>query len=123
MKVMTIRIKSESEAMKDFAQAFDAARKRRPMKTKKGAYFASLEAVRKILTPKRLQLLRAVKAECPKSIYALAKMTRRNFSSVLKDVELLTRHGLIELTKAKRSPRRAVHARVSYDAIQLWIGI
>ena len=108
MKVMTIRIRSKKALWKDVVKA---VRTRQPLKPKTAVYFTSLEAARNFLTPKRLELLRAIKAKNPKSIYGLAKIMRRNFSSVLKDVELLTRHGLVKLTKDRQSRRRAVHDR------------
>ncbi len=123
MKVISIGIKSETEAMGEFEEAFEAARKRLPFKPKQGTYFTSLEAARNFLTPKRVALLRTVKEKNPKSIYELAKFAQRSFSSVFRDTELLAKHGLVKLTKMKESPRQSVHPEVGYDAINLWIGI
>lgn len=124
MKVMSIAIKSHQQIMREFKEAFEAARKRRPFKgEKESVSFSSLEAVRNFLTEKRLEILRTVREKNPQSVYELAKLVGRNFPSVLKDVEILTKHGLLKLTRVKHSPRRAVHPSVSYDAINLWIGI
>ena len=122
MKVMSIGIKSNKEAMKDFEEAFSAAQKRIPLRNKGGVFFTSLEAVRNFLTPKRLEILHEIKQKNPHSIYELAKIMHRSFRSVLRDVELLTRHGLVTLTKSKKA-RKSVHPSVAYDAINLWIGI
>ncbi len=122
MKVMAIGIRSHEESMKAFAAAFEAAQKGVPPKDKGGVYFTSLEAVRNFLTPRRLDILHKIKQKNPRSIYELAKILKRSFPSVLRDVETLTRHGLVKLTKAKTA-RRSVHPTVSYDAINLWIGI
>ena len=123
MKVMTISIKSEKDAMEDFEQAFKAARARTSFKPKKGVYFTSLEAVRNFLTSNRLALIHLIKEKSPRSIYGLAKLADRSFPSVLKDVNILSKHGLVTLTKEKESPRHAVHPSVSYSAINLWIGV
>ena len=123
MKVMTIGIKSETDAMHEFERAFEAAHKRTPFKSVSGAYFTSLEAVRNFLTPKRLALIHIIKEKSPKSIYSLAKLAGRSFPSVLKDVNVLSKHGLVTLTKEKESLRHAVHPSVNYSAINLWIGL
>ncbi|MDO8805658.1 MAG: hypothetical protein Q7R35_14660 [Elusimicrobiota bacterium] len=65
MKVMTIGIKSEKDAMKEFERAFESAHKRAPFTPIEGAYFASLEAVRNLLTPKRLALVHIIKGKSP----------------------------------------------------------
>lgn len=123
MKVMTIEIKSEQEAKNEFRKAFRAAQKGISFEPKTGVYFTSLEAVRNFLTRKRLELLHTIKEKKPKSIYELAKLTRRNFPSVLKDITILSKHGLVKLSKVMESPRRSIQMKVSYDTINLWIGI
>lgn len=123
MKVLTIGIKSEKAAMRDFERAFEAASARTPFKPVKGVNFTSLEAVRAFLTPKRMALIRLIKENSPQSIYALAKLAHRSFPSVLKDVNVLSKHGLVTLTREKESPRRAVQPSVHYSAINLWIGV
>jgi predicted transcriptional regulator len=123
MRVMTIGIKSEKEAMKEFEAAFCAAQNRSPFKAARGVYFTSLEAARKFLTPRRLEILHSIKERAPKSLYELAKTVRRSFPSVLRDVEILSRHGLVKLTRTRESVRQAIHPRVGYDAINLWIAI
>lgn len=124
MKVVAFGIKSHHESMREFAAAFEAARKgRKPSGPKEAVSFTSLAAVRNFLTPKRLALLQLIKKQNPKSLYALAKSAGRSFPAVLKDVELLSGYGLLKLTKEKNSPRHSVHARVSYDAIHLYVGV
>ena len=123
MKIMTIGIKSNTEARKEFEEAYESARKKTPFSPKKGVYFTSLEAARNFLTPKRIELLHVIKKRNPHSLYELAKWSGRGFSSVLRDVEMLAKHGLIKLTKPAHSARKIVHPEVEYDAISLWIGV
>ena len=123
MKVMSIGIKSHEEVMNDFKDTFLAVQNRLPVKKRDEVSFTSLAAARNFLTPKRMEILHTIREKNPASIYSLAKMTRRSFPAVLRDVETLTRHGLVKLTRQKKSPRHAVHPTVSYDAINLWISI
>lgn len=59
--------------------------------------FTSLEAVAKMLSPVRLQLLGVILNEHPESIYALAKMVGRDFKNVHSDVKMMAEVGLLEL--------------------------
>ena len=79
--------------------------------------------MREFLTPKRLEILRCVKEKKPQSVYALAKLLGRGFPSVLRDIEILHKHGLVKLPKAKKSPRRAIAPCVDYDAIDIRIAL
>ena len=48
-----------------------------------------------------MELLHAIKHNKPKSIYELAKITKREYKNVYDDVELLFRLGLITKEKNK----------------------
>ncbi len=123
MKVMSIHIKSEQESTNDFEAAWRAVEKKLPFKKKSGVYFTSLEAVRHFLTPRRLELLHLIKEKHPHSLYELARQAGRSFSSVFRDVDTLTRHGLVKLDKRARSSRRAVCPHVDYDTLDFKIAI
>ncbi|MFC1521160.1 hypothetical protein ACFL6Y_01995 [Elusimicrobiota bacterium] len=122
-KEIVINIGSAEKASNNFEKAFQAAQKRTSFTPKTGVCFASLEAAGNFLTPKRLELLHLIKEKSPRNLYRLAKMARRSFPGVFKDIELLSKLGLVKLTKEKASARRCVHPQVGYDAINLWIGI
>ena len=81
------------------------------------------EAVLNILTHNRYKLLQVIKNKHPKNTRTLAKIVRRSFPSVLRDVELLKKHGLIKLSKTSRTRRSTFQPSVAYDAIQLSIAI
>lgn len=51
-----------------------------------GLSFGNLEAMRKVLTPKWLGLLRVIRRDRPASVYALAKTTGRDLRNVQDDV-------------------------------------
>lgn len=71
-------------------------------------HFASIEAVRNVLTRERLALLRAIKGHRPGSIYELAKVVDRNLKSVQTDLKVLEEHGLVRLSVRHRAARRLV---------------
>src|SRR3989304_641066 len=67
-----IQIKSLEEGVKDFRATWKAVAAGKKVTPRKGTYFTSLEAARKVLTPKRLQLLRVIRKGRPDSVYQLA---------------------------------------------------
>lgn len=85
-------------------------------------FFIDLEALRDVLTPRRIDLLKIVHREKPASVYRLAKLAGRALKNVQQDVELLARVGLLELTRSSSSRRRLI-PRVDYDAMRLELSI
>ena len=63
--------------------------------------FQSIDHFRKFLTPKRLQLLRAIRHMKPKSIYGLANYLKRTPENVNTDISFLKGLGFIETHKIK----------------------
>lgn len=101
MRVKKIRIKSKLQSDQDLrsiARALDEGKSPRPIK---GEYFESLEAVRTVLTDKRLELWRTIRDHKPESLSMLAKLVGRSFRAVHRDVLLLETLGLVSLEKAK----------------------
>ncbi len=101
MKAMRIEIKARPELEQDslaLAKAFDQGKKVKPIS---GTYFESMQAVRKFLTDKRLEVWRTIRDKKPGSISALAKMLNRDFKSIHSDVALLESIGLVKLQKNK----------------------
>ena len=82
------------------AQQLDEGKHPKPLQ---GEYFESLEAVRNVLTEKRLELWRLIRDQRPHSILGLAKIAERDFKSVHRDVSMLAAVGLIELQKKNGS--------------------
>ena len=101
MKAMRIEIKPKSELEAEslaVAKAFDRGKKVKPIS---GTYFESMQAVRKFLTDKRLEVWRTIRDQKPGSISELAKMLKRDFKSIHSDVMLLESIGLVKLKKRK----------------------
>lgn len=64
--------------------------------------------IQRILTPKRLELLRSVMEDPPESIRALADRLDRNVSDVHEDVTMLADHDIIHLETVGRAKRPTV---------------
>ena len=73
--------------------------------------FRDLETMLSALTPKRLQLLRYVRRHEVRNIKALAAGLQRNYKNVHKDVEALSKLGLLS-----RTPNRVVAPYAEVDA-------
>ena len=130
VKTFDIEIKSEAQVRKEFISAFKAAQEKRPFKPIIGVSFVSLEAVRNLLTEKRMEILHVIREKRPKSIYALAKLTGRNFKNVYDDVQTLKYYGLLQIRKSsgksrksKKSKRSGQSFSVPYQAINIHAGI
>ena len=62
--------------------------------------FNNMAQFGEVFTAKRWELVEALKAAGPVSIYALAKQLKRNYSNVHKDVAVLTEWLVIEKNEA-----------------------
>jgi predicted transcriptional regulator len=118
MKVRKLRIgiRDFDETLQEAAQtmkAVSAGKKVRP----KGHrfFFTSPEALRRFLTPKRIELIRLIRKRQPNSINELAALAHRDFKRVYEDVMSLTDAGLIDLARdkgRKTAPRVADELRL-----------
>lgn len=123
MKVKTIKIKSLEQGFTDFKKVFEqvASGKKLPP-ARQETYFESLEAVRRVLTPERLKLLKYIKEQKPQSIYAVAKGLKKDLKNVSQDLKYLADIGLVQMTK-KTSHRRQIQPHVVADRLLIQIEI
>jgi predicted transcriptional regulator len=77
--------------------------------------FESWETLARVLTGKRMELLRFVRHNNVTSIRALAKALNRDYSNVHADVKALASAGLVDAT--------AKGVRADYDAIETGIAL
>ncbi|MBA4417041.1 MAG: hypothetical protein C0392_03885 [Syntrophus sp. (in: bacteria)] len=121
MKVKKVRvgIRSVESVLDDAKETMKILERGEHVQKEAGVYFASFEAFRKALTPKRLALLHVIKTSKPKSLHELAEITKRDIKNVSEDVKYLEQIGLIE----KRGDRREVVPFIGYDRIALEIAI
>jgi len=122
VKNIKLGIRSLDTAFTEWAETFEKVRKGKKVDKSRGIYFTSLEALRKVLTEKRLELLHVIKEQEPGSVYELAKILKRDIKNVNDDLELLKNIGLVSITKAREGRGRVI-PRVTYDKIQLEIGV
>ena len=74
------------------------ADRRQPIPPSSVVSFEDIESLLHVLTQKRVLLLRQVK-ETPASISDLAKKLKRDRSAVTRDVQILERFGVLEVTE------------------------
>ncbi|MEK7846602.1 MAG: hypothetical protein AAB257_06525, partial [Nitrospinota bacterium] len=89
VKKVKIGIKSLKEVLENFAETAEAIERGEKVKKRRGIYFENLEAFRRALTEKRLEVLHVIKKERPSSVYELAKILNRDAKNVTQDLEYL----------------------------------
>jgi len=119
VKKIKIGIKDLKTALEDFVKTGEAIERGEKVKKETGVYFTSFEAFRKVLTPKRLELLHTIKTRKPSSIHELARMAKRDVKNVADDVKYLERIGLIE----KKETDNKTAPVTKYDKIALEIAV
>ena len=102
LKTIRVRIKSVERALGDAIDAMRAIQSKKKTATQRGEYFESLAAVRAALTEKRLALVRLVRDEKPSSVADLARLAKRDFKAVYRDVEALRDLGLVTIGPTRR---------------------
>ena len=100
MKIRRVKIgiRDFDEALDDAAttaKAVAAGKKVRPKGHR--LFFTNAEALRRFLTPKRLELIRLIRKHRPSSLNELAVLAHRDFKRVYEDVKNLTAAGLVDL--------------------------
>ena len=119
VKKIKIGIKDVKTALREFAEKAEAIERGEKARKESGVYFTSFEAFRKILTPRRLELLHIIKTRKPASINELARMSKRDVKNVAEDVKYLEVIGLIE----KKETDHKTAPVTKYDKIALEIAV
>jgi predicted transcriptional regulator len=104
----------EDEASRRFIDAWHRA-ERGELVRERHLAFESWDALARVLTGKRMELLRHVRRHKVSSVRALAKALGRDYSNVHADVQALTSAGLLDATNDG--------LQADYDAIQTKIAI
>ncbi len=86
-------------------------------------YAETLESALRLLTPERMKLLSAVKVSKPASLYALAKLLKKDFKTISTDANILSNAHLLSLETYKEGKRTKVRPRISANKIQLEVAI
>jgi predicted transcriptional regulator len=77
----------------------------------------SLETIAKIFSKPRMEILQAIIAKKPQSIYELAKIVDRDFKNVYSDVQFLNDVGLIKL-KETGDNRKGLKPIAKYSGVE-----
>ena len=104
----------EGAAARRFVDAWHRAERGEAFRERHLA-FESWDALARVLTGKRMELLRYVRRHKVTSVRALAKALARDYSNVHADVQALTAAGLLDATNGGVS--------ADYDAIETKIAI
>lgn len=104
----------EQEAARRFVEAWHRAERGESFHERHLA-FESWDALERVLTGKRMELLRYVRRHKVTSVRALAKALGRDYRNVHADVQALTAAGLLEVTDGG--------VRTDYDVIETKIAI
>ena len=109
----TLRITIES-AEEAFDAAIDDLEEGEP--TDAVVSFETAEGIRKLLTDRRLELLRSLMGEPARSISELAGRLDRSYSAVHEDVEVLAEYGVVEFRQQGQSKQPFVpYETVEFD--------
>lgn len=110
LKTIRVRLKSVEQALDDAIGTMRAIQSKKKVSRRRGEYFESLAAVRAALTDKRLALVRLVREKKPPSVAELARLARRDFKTVYRDVEALRDLGLVTIGPRKRGVSSALRS-------------
>ena len=94
MKTVTLDIRSPSDAMSDFVQAWKTGKSQQPARIS----FATPELLWQVLTAKRWELLKALCGAGPVSIREAARRAGRDVKAVHGDVTALLEAGILNRT-------------------------
>lgn len=78
--------------------------------------FETAAGIRKLLTDRRLELLRSLMGQSAGSITALADRLDRNYSAVHEDIEVLAEYGIVQFREAGQSKQPFVpYETIEFD--------
>ncbi len=82
-----------------------------------------IELLRKIFSNEKARIIYFLRRKKPSSIYALAKLLKRDFKSVYQDLKVLERFKIIEFHAEKKGDRESLRPVLKVEEIQLLIRV
>ncbi len=122
IKRVKIGIKSLEDVLGNAREVMKRLGRGEKVKKESGIYFENLDAFRRTLTEKRLEMLHVIKEKHPSSVYELAKILNRDIKNVNMDLEYLREVGLVEIKRSKEKRERVI-PQVNYDIIELRVAV
>lgn len=122
-KMIKVEIKDLDEVLKEAGEVMKELAEGKKVELKgPTVVFQDLKIMRRVLSERRLELLRAVRRHRPSSVYELAKLLNRSLRSVQYDVKVLSELGLLELEKISDRRTRSV-PRVPYEKMVFEVAV
>jgi predicted transcriptional regulator len=122
IKHMQLTITRREDVMSTFRKNLSSLRKGESPVLHHAISFETIDALRRLLTQKRLEILHVVKEQEPQSIYELAKIVQRDLKNVTTDIQILVDLGLIILEE-HHDERKKIKPLVSFDKINVEITV
>ena len=119
IKNIVVEVKSVEDTLKEVMGKIKGGKS---VKKKESISFSNIDIMRRVLTNKRLELIKAIKKYKPKSIYQLAKIVNRDSKSVNLDIRLLSKLGMVDLMP-RENGRENIIPTVDYEEIDVAIAI
>ena len=123
VKNITVEIKPLKDVLKETAEVMGKIKEGKAITPKKGLSFGNVESFREFFTPKRIELLQIIRHKQPKSIYELAKLTNRELKSVVIDIKILEKYGLIDTKKIPVKGKTGYKVMPFFDYDRLTVDI
>ena len=114
-RTVVVRVGPAEQARRELSDALATIGRGEPIVPAREIWFASIEQLAATLTERRLELLRLIRRERPRSVKALARLAGRSTGTVEKDLQALALAGLVKLLTTGRVKRPVA----GYDRIQL----
>jgi predicted transcriptional regulator len=102
----------EAEAARSFVDAWHRAERGESFRERRLS-FQSWNALARVLTPRRMELLGYVRRHQVPSVRALAKALRRDYSNVHADVAALSREGLLDTRDGLSADYDAIETKIT----------
>jgi predicted transcriptional regulator len=99
VKNIVVEVKQLDSVLKDAAGIMNKIKNNERVMPQNRLSFGSIESFREFFTPKRLELLHVIKQKQPESVYELAKLVKREIKSVVVDIGILEKYGLVDTKK------------------------
>lgn len=115
IKHVVIEIRPLKSTLEEFAEVFGRIKNDEKTTPKRGLGFSNVEGFRKFFSKRGTKLLSTIKHTKPKSVYELAKATKRVYKNVYDDVALLEQLGLIT--------RENHHVDVEFNKLQVEVEV
>jgi len=116
IKKVKVGIKDIQTALNEFVETGKSLQKGNIIKKDTGVYFTSVEAFRRALTPKRMEVLHTIRTQKPSSIHVLSRMLNRDVKNIAMDVKYLAQVGLVEKRRSK-DEKKDITPSVNYERI------